>query len=117
MRASEFSFIGAMTYLHPWLGELLQEHLDLYDGLLPHVLLADVERWAEAELSRSAEGQPTRLIELLAFVERGMSEGDAEVVELISVSFLELISRAPEPGSVLREMVGPSCREQLRVIG
>jgi hypothetical protein len=44
-------------------------------------------------------------------------EGDKELQELISASFLENIPRPGEEGSQVREMVGPHLSSQLRAIG
>ena len=116
MRAGELAFIGALVHAHRWFLGLLQEHLDFYDGLLPHLLLADVERWAEAALADGSEGSLQRLAAVLAFLEQGML-GGAEAKELISVSFLEHLPRPGVPGSELRSLVGPACIAQLSIIG
>ena len=115
MRAAEVSFIGALVYEHAWFGELLEKHLDFYDGLLPHLLLADVERWAESAFAHGSERSLKRLTRILQFLERGMAEGP-EVSELVSVSFLEHLPRPGEAGAQLRELVGPACRAELEII-
>lgn len=44
------SLAAALPEIRP----LLREHLQYYDEeMLPHLLIADVERWAEAEAERS----------------------------------------------------------------
>ncbi len=116
MRAEGHAFIGALIYEHPWFIEMLQEHLDFYDGLLPHLFIADVERWAEAKVSAGSADDRAQLSRVLAFLEAGFGRGP-EIAELISVSFLEHLPRHGEPNSELRALVGRSCREQLSVIG
>jgi hypothetical protein len=116
MRAAEYVFVGALVHEHPWFVDLLQEHLDFYDGLLPHVFLADVERWAEASLAQDSDHARLQLSKVLEFLERSMQAGP-ETAELVSVSFLELLPRPGEPGSELRSLVGPVCRAQLTTIG
>jgi hypothetical protein len=96
------------------LREILDEHLRDNGGeLLPHVLMADYERWAEGAIGRA----DAELGDLLDFLEAAYQTGDPELEELISVSFLEHLPRAREPGSELRELLGPTLKRQLRVIG
>jgi hypothetical protein len=42
MRAYEVALTGALCHRFPAFMPMLQEHLDDYDGLLPHLLMADV---------------------------------------------------------------------------
>ena len=116
MRAAEVAFVGALVYSHPWLTPILQEHIDDNDGVLPHLLLADIERWAEAQLK---EHGPTdeQLRKVLTFLETEYAAGHSHVDELISVSFLELLPRPGEPLFELRTLVGPRLSKQLEAIG
>jgi hypothetical protein len=116
MRATEFSFMGALIREHPWFLSLLQEHLDFYDGLLPHLLLADVARWCVAAVAEGSDLSRAQLVPVLAFLEQGMTDGP-EVSELVSVSFLENLPQPGEPGGELRDLVGPLCCAQLAIIG
>jgi hypothetical protein len=113
--ASEVAFIGALVGAHPWLLPILQEHIDDNDGVLPHLLLADVERWAEAQIEANG-ADDDRLRALLGYLEDAFGSGDAEVDELIAVSFLELLPKGGA-GSELRNLVGSRLRDQLRIIG
>lgn len=118
MSALTVAFAGAMTYRCPWLLPVLEEHLVDQEGeVLPHLYMADVERWAERELlSGGAEGAHLR--GLLDFVEAEFSvHHDDEVGEVVSASFLEHLPRTGEPAVELRKLVGPLCAERLRVIG
>lgn len=115
MRAAEIAFVGALVYGNPWLVPILQEHVDDNDGVLPHLLLADVERWAETRLqSHGATDDQLRCV--LGFLESGYAAGDPHIEELISVSFLELLPRQDEPLAELRDLVGPHLRKQLEII-
>lgn len=113
-RAADVALVGALAWEVPVLRDALHEHLDENDGeVLPHLLMADYERWAETAV---ATDDP-RLARLLALLEGAYGSGGAQAQELISVSFLEHLPRPGEPGSELRHMVGPRMAEQLRVIG
>jgi len=116
MRAAEVAFVGALVHSRPWLMPVLQGHLDANECLLPHLLLADIERWAEARLS-SYGGDDSQLKGVFEFLEQGYAVGDPHVEELISVSFLELLPGPNEPLAELRELVGSRLRQQLDVIG
>lgn len=119
MSAVTVAFMGALIYGRQWLLPLLDEHLDDLEGeVLPHLLIADVERWAEAEVLAQRTGSGTQLAAVLDFIEEQFaSMGDTEVGELISVSFLEHLPRLGEPASELRSLVGPTCATELDAIG
>lgn len=115
MRAGEIAFVGALVFECRWFEEALQEHIDFYDGLLPHLFVADVERWAEGEL-QSGGSESVRLSAVLKRLEAGMGAGP-DVAELVSVSFLENLPRPGDAGAELRTLVGPLCAAQLAVTG
>jgi hypothetical protein len=112
------ALIGALFYRFKVLRPLLQEHLEDQDGgVLPHLLMADIERWAEAEIAKGDDGARATVREVLAFLEDAYATQGNEVEELIAVSFLEHVPRPGESGSQLRELVGPRLAEELRRIG
>jgi hypothetical protein len=116
VRAAEVALVGALVHEHPWLMPILQEHLDDNEGeLLPHLLIAGIERWAEAQLG-SGDRDTDQLERVLDYLERAYAER-VDVQELIYVSFLEHFPNDDEPFSELRTMVGPHLREQLEAIG
>ena len=118
MKAATVAFVGALVYRFPVLRPLLQEHLDDQKGeVLPHLFIADVERWVETGVKSGDRTRREQVRALLDFLETAYSQGDADVEELISVSFLEHLPRPEETGSEIRSMVGPVLAEQLRVIG
>lgn len=104
---------------------MLREHLsDNFGEVLPHLFFGDITRYA---VSRTIEAQGAtvqarkaiqqELDELLHTLEQVYSEGNEELEELISVSFLENLPREAEPGSDIRLRLGPLLRQQLEVIG
>ncbi len=114
MRAGQVALLGALAWRFPALRPELDEHLADNDGeILPHPLMSAYERWAEAAL----QAGDAELAPVLAFLEDAYENGGEEVEELISVSFLEHLPPPGEPGSELRDRVGPAMAEQLRVIG
>ena len=118
MSASTVAFVGSLAYQFPALRPLLQVHLDDQDGeILPHLFMADLERWAEAQIQARDEASHLLLEQVLAFLEMAYSTQGAEVEELIAVSFLEHLPRPGEPGAELRTLVGPNLAEQLERIG
>lgn len=115
MSAVTVSFVGVLCRRCRFLLPILDAHLDDQGGeVLPHLFLADVERWAEQALS---EGYGDELRLLFTELESEFDGPDEEVREAISASFLEHLPRPGERGSGLREFAGPSCAERLRVIG
>lgn len=115
MRAAEVAFVGALIHRFPTLAPILQEHLDDYDGLLPHVLMADITRWV-VEHFRTV-GQEGLLREVLGFIEASFEAAQEHERELIIASFLENLPRAGEEGAALRDRLGPALRQHLELIG
>ena len=114
MRAVQIAFLGSLAWRYPALRGRLDEHLDDNEGeILPHVLMADYERWAEEALR---SGDPL-LTDFLNDLEAAYRTGGDEVEELISVSFLEHLPRPGLAGAELRELLGPSLLAQLGAIG
>jgi hypothetical protein len=113
------AFVGAMTHRCPWLLPLFAEHLGDQEGeVLPHLYMADVERWAEREVDRAPAKVSVELRELLDFIEAEFVQHlHSEIAEVISASFLEHLPRLGEGGAALRDLVGPTCAARLRLIG
>lgn len=109
MRADDVSFVGGLCLEFDELRALLQEHLDDYDGLLPHLLLADVTRWLVARYMADGAEDPV-LKAVLAFMEDHFDLGSG----LIAVSVLETLPLIGEPGSGIREELGPTMSEHVR---
>lgn len=99
----------------------MNEHLDYYGELLPHVLFGDLTRWIISLYRRSREsGNPSNdaaavLRRILAFLEETYLSDTTEpaVCDLIGASFIENLHQAGEDYHDLREQLGPSLRRQL----
>lgn len=115
MRAAEVAFVGALVHRVPVLRPLLQEHLNDYDALLPHVLMGDVTRWVINEFE--TDGQSEVLRAVLEFIESSFRDGRDHERELVAVSFLENLPRRDEEGSQLRRLLGPYLTKQLEAMG
>jgi len=77
--------IEGLAAQHPDLRLLLDEHMsDNFNELLPHVFFGDVTRWTEAQPPDSAE-----LHQLLDELDHYLAEGDEDVYNVISVSYIE----------------------------
>lgn len=115
------SFVRSMVARFPSLSALLEAHIkDNLGEMLPHVFLGDVTRYVlSLLLAVGAGGLPARreLRGILDYLEEAFDDGDEELQELISVSFLENLPRPGQTGAEIRKMVGPNLRKQLHVIG
>jgi len=111
MRAGELVVVGALVDRVPLLRPLLQEHLDDYDGVLPHLFLADVVRFISSELGSEVRSDVSGALEGLF---RGGNEHDRE---LIAVSFLENLPQESKPGGSMRNELGPMLSAELRALG
>ena len=92
----------------PGLVPIYREHLAVHDALLPDLFLAQVTAWLTA-VPGGAGGEAART--LVGVIESHLTSGDAEVRELISLSFLPSIDASPA-NEVLRLHFGPSLRAE-----
>lgn len=114
MRADQVALLGSLAWRFPALRPALDEHLSDNEGeILPHVLMGDYEQWCEGAVG----DDDATLADVLAALEDAYATGGDEVENLISVSFLEELPEPGEPGSELRERVGPTLAKQLDAIG
>lgn len=111
MRAGEFVVVGALVSRVPALRGLLQEHVDDYDGLLPHLFLADVVRFVSRGAGVVVRGLVAAVLEDL------FRSGEEEDRELIAVSFLENLPSEAEEGGSIRQELGPLLSDELRRLG
>jgi hypothetical protein len=112
MRAAEVAVVGALVHRFRELVPLLQEHLDTYAELLPHVFMGDFTRWIVDRLRHAGASDPT-LRHILDFVEATFKEGGEHEQELIAVSFLENLPRPSEEGADFLELIGPALQQEL----
>jgi hypothetical protein len=101
----------------PGLVPIYREHLALHDALLPEVFMAQVTAWLSGTMRAAgtqtieggAAGEAART--LVGVIESHLTSGDAEVRELITLSFLDSIDASPA-NEVLRLHFGPSLRAE-----
>jgi hypothetical protein len=81
-------FVNWLVERHPGLAPVLEEHLAVFDELLPHVFFGDVTRYASALAQESTD--TAGLDRLLADLDNALVGGpDDEVWDLIGASFVE----------------------------
>lgn len=115
MRAYDVVLIGTLCRRFAIFMCLLQEHIDDYDALLPHVLMGDITRWIVQQFQNDHSDPMLR--EVFDFLEEEFEDAQGSDRELISASFLENLPRNGQDGSGIREVLGPALRDQLRRIG
>lgn len=79
-------FVGELVAEIPEVEGLVTEHFADNDELLLHPLLSDLLRLSVASF---ADGRIDTADRLLVFVDRGLREGDEDVVNTVAVSFVE----------------------------
>jgi hypothetical protein len=72
----------------PELRRQLEDHLQYYEELLPHVFFNDVLQFAE----ESVDSERDAVLRLIAFLDQEYRHGGLEVRNLIFVSFLEFLA-------------------------
>jgi hypothetical protein len=101
----------------PGLVPIYREHLALHDALLPDLFMAQVAGWMSGTMQATgahaieggAGGEAART--LVGVFESHLTSGDAEVRELITLSFLDSVDASPA-NEVLRLHFGPSLRAE-----
>jgi hypothetical protein len=112
--AFQVAIVGSICYLAPELLPVLQEHLDDYDGLLPHVMMGDITRWVIRKFN--ADRSDPTLRQVLKFIEDACSQAEFEDRGIIIVSFLENLPRVGEKDAEIRSLLGPSLLSELQKI-
>lgn len=112
MRADDVALVGGLCLEFPELRALLQEHLDDYDCLLPHLFLADMSRWLVTRLLERGAADPT-VTSVSKRLEQHFASGDEHPVELIAVSVLEILPLNDEVGADIRELLGPTMKDHV----
>lgn len=107
MSASTKDTINRLISSHSDLAPILEESLEDNEGeLLPHLVLADVMRW----LAEYLGSEPETCRSILDWLEREYERGLEDVRGLITVSGVEMIPDPGQPGSALRDWLGPALR-------
>jgi len=110
MSADQDTFLLDLVSLAEGLRPVLEEHLRDYGEILPTLLMADVERWAE---ERAVEDRSGELARVLLKLEASCSGGTSHVRELIGVGFAELVSVREASGQALVRLLGPCLRAEV----
>lgn len=107
MSAETVAAIGALVDEHRELLPILKEHLEDMEGeVLPHLVLADVIRWMVAH----ERVRPDSCRSILDWMERRAHDPAQDVRNLVLVSGVDLIPNPGQPGSGLRDLLGPTLR-------
>jgi hypothetical protein len=115
MTAYDISFVGALCWNCPDLMPLLRSHLDEYEGLLPHLFMGDLTRWAVQRYHSDPSDQT--LSDVLDFIESAFANAVGVNRELVSTSFLENLPRSGEEDFEMRSLLGKALLVQLMNIG
>jgi hypothetical protein len=108
------AFVHDLLRAAPELKPILDEHLAADDTLLPHVFMADVARFAVAEIADVRKR--ATILKLLDYLEKGLSTGDEETRELILASFVENLMSETTALLLLKPSMGPNLRKAVRAI-
>lgn len=98
----------------PALRGVYEAHVFNENGVLPHVLMADVAREVMSAYQGDADADPDldwRAV--LAVLEENLVGGDPETAAVIVTSFLEYLPLPGEPGAQVADELGPVMAERL----
>lgn len=95
-------FMNLLCAEVPMTREVFTEHLDEYDGeLVPHLLMADLTRWAEDSTRAGGDVRP-----FIYFLSQQLGPAVGNVRDLILASFIEQL----EPHSPLLRLLPDNLR-------
>lgn len=103
-------FLDELAVAVPESAELVAEHLEDNDGLLLNLLMSDLLRMCGDTFEGGREDVTDRL---LAFANRCLREGDSDVVNAVSVSFVEDFGAYPGESDALLTRWPPELRNEL----
>ncbi|RFA12254.1 hypothetical protein B7R22_16635 [Subtercola boreus] len=91
-RTTKANFVDQLVEAVPESESTVVEHLDYFDELLLHLLMADLLRFATASF---ANGRTDISDRLLRFVDASLTGGDEYIQNAVKVSFVEHFSAWP----------------------
>jgi hypothetical protein len=99
---------------------IYKEHRESFGEILPDIFFGELTRWMLC-LLEPATGPTTlerrqKLRDVLEVLETAYAEGDEEIREFLSASFLENLPKTGETGREIRSMLGPHLSQELRAI-
>lgn len=113
-RSTTHALVSRIVAEIPALQPLHEEHLaDNFGELLPHVLCGAITRFVQDRVAADDRSVPQDVLKLLGILEEAMKSADADVLELVSLSFLENLDRRGAGYRRLRAAMGPMLRDEL----
>lgn len=91
----------------------IDEHLELYEELLSHVLFGDFTRYLIYEYRR---GNLEVVMQVAYFIEEMLTSKDTYIDELAHVSFLENLHQAGDNYPGIVKMLGSEAQRRMRLI-
>lgn len=117
-RSTSELLIERLVQAVPDLVPLYNEHITDYDEVLPHVFFGDVVRYLTQDFSGPdvrvlREQHHRHVLKVLRILDDAIMLADPDVLELLSVSFLENIDWSTPEGQWIRSSLGPGLRQEL----
>ncbi len=98
--------------IHPAFKTHYSEHLRDYDELLPHLFMGDISRLVEQFILLDDRHDDVR--RCCDILEQFFKDSDADIRNLISVSFLEMLAYEEEVLPCLRSFLSPEMAKDLQ---
>lgn len=106
------SCVDLLVQQVPELRPVYNEHLRDYDEALPHVFLGDVTRYVVRQLREGGPGRLDSVRRIVAVLEQCVANGDRQVQELVSVSFLENLIDCEDVITAVKAIIGPNLAKE-----
>ncbi len=115
MSEATVALVNSLVASFPGLRGSLADHIEEnYGEMLPHVFFGDVTRYI-IDLAGKPEAS-SELRKILDHLEEAFVCGSRDVIELVSVSFIENLPCEGKAAARVRQWLGPSLAKELRAI-
>jgi hypothetical protein len=94
--------------------EIVREHADYYDEVLPTLLLAEIGRWLWSTVSTPSTDDGQDVQNAIQAISRLFESGSRSMRDIIATGLLESLPQPHEPGREVVERLPAPLREELR---
>ena len=107
MSAMTVSFVGHLSYRHPSLLSLFEEHLEANEGeVLPHLFISDVARLCRGAVEDGGADDVSLVQSILDECEKAATRSE-ELEGLMAVSFMEALIPPTGADPRVMQLLGP----------
>lgn len=113
MNDAVIDFVSRLVLTSPELTKVYRQHIEDQGELLPHVLMGEITRLV---IASAINKQVDWLPKLLQQLEVGLVSGNADIADLVGVSFVENMTGEYVTIQALAPVMGAALRREVKLI-